>query len=131
MSNEVFTREEISLQDGTDVELRPLTIGKKKKFMRVWSDHITHVNKTLMEAQAAAEKAKEDETEPEFTFDENKMTEKQYEVYVKMCIMCLDEIRNDRTDKQFADYLENVLDDPTIFKILNTCGGLNLGESPN
>ena len=131
MANEAFTREEISLQDGTTIELRPLTIGKKKKFMRVWTDHITAVNAELRRANLEAEKAKEEGREDEFVFDETGMTEKQYDTYVKLCAMCLEEIKEDRTEKQFASYLEDSLDDPTIFKVLDVCGGLKLGEVPN
>jgi hypothetical protein len=131
MANEVFGREEITLQDGTEVELRPLVISKKKKFLRTWSDHVEVVQKDIAEANRKAQS----EDDEDFDFDENAFTERNYDMYIKLCAMCLETIKNDRTDKAFATYLEGVLDDPTIFKVLEFCGGIKVGpgddDSPN
>jgi hypothetical protein len=122
MSNEAFTREEITLQDGTDVELRPLTVGKKRKFMRSWTEHVAVINDEIKKATEAAG------DEPEaFDIDEANLSDKQYDAYIKLCGMCLEgELKKDKTTKQWTEYLEDTLDDPTIFKIIKVCGGIDL-----
>lgn len=130
MSNEVFTREEITLQDGSEVELRPLTVGKKRKFMRAWTEHVSSINE---EIKQATEKASEEGAES-FELDEAGLSDKQYDAYIKLCGMCLDtDLKGEKTTKQFNDYLEDVLDDPTIFKIIKVCGGIDLeaANTPN
>lgn len=122
MATEVFTTEEIRLLDGTEVELRPLPIAKLRKFMRMWSDHLKNVSDKMKDAEA------ED-------FSEADLTDQQFDVFIKMCILGLEpQLKGDRTDKQFREYLENeALDEHTIQKILEVTGGLKLNNdlSPN
>ncbi len=120
MASEVFSTEVITLLDGEEVELRPLPITKLRKFMRIWSDHIEGVTKEL---------AKPDD-ERELT--EADLTDKQFDVYVKMCALGLEsQLKEERTEKQYVAHLEDVLDEQTIYKVLQVTGGLNVGGSPN
>lgn len=126
MATEVYTTEEIRLLDETEVELRPLPIAKLRKFMRMWSEHIQGVTKKL------AEQEEKDPEEREYT--EADLTDEQFDVFIKMCALGLEsQLKGDKTDKQYIAYLEDVLDEQTIYKVLEMTGGLKLGggNAPN
>jgi hypothetical protein len=126
MASEVFSREDITLQDGQTVELRPLVIGKLRKFMKIWNEHVTSVAKIL------AERA--DDENPDFNAAEAEQTisDLQYDTFIKLCKFGLEELKGEKTEKQFTEYLEDVLDEPTIYKIIEATGGLKLGANdPN
>lgn len=122
MATEVYTTEEIRLLDETEVILRPLAISKLRKFTRLWSDHINSITKKFLENKDTPE-----------DINEADMTEAQFDVFIKMCALGLEsQLKGDKTDKQFAAYLEDVLDEKTIYKILEITGGLKLGDKdPN
>lgn len=125
MATEVYTTEIIRLLDETEVELRPLPIAKLRKFMRMWSEHINTVTKKLT--------AEEEKPDSERDFGEADLTDAQFDVFIKMCALGLEsQLKGERTDKQFASYLEDVLDEKTIYRILDLTGGLKLGDAnPN
>lgn len=119
MASEVYTTEEVTLHDGTDVEIRPLVISKLRQFQRIWSEHM----KNMVQEFAKDEENRKSEAD---------MTDEQYDVFIKLCVLCLEEeLKGDKTQKAFSAYLENNLEEPTIYKILNVCGGLSLGEQGN
>lgn len=118
MATEVFTREEITLQNGDEIELRPLVIGKLRKFMKIWNDHIATVAKIM------TENAEKDQPED----IEERVSDLQYSTFVQLCKFGLEELKGEKTEKQFTEYLENTLDEPTIYKILEATGGLRLGS---
>lgn len=100
MSNTVYTVEEIELQDGTTVELKPLNIKHLREFMvkmdefaKTGDDEDASLN-CLIDAAGICLKKK------------------------------LPELVADR------DALEDALDMPTIYKILDLCGGVKLND-PN
>lgn len=113
MAKTVYDITEISLQGGKDVVLKPLPIGLLKKLMAVW--------KTIADAQ----------TEDDI-----------FAVYVEASGICLSrEFKDDfektvETDKDgtyhladdYREHLEEILDMPTIFEILDKCGGLKLND---
>lgn len=113
MAKPVYNTEAISLQDGTDVTLRPLPIGPLRKFMKAWREFENLTN--------------EDEA---------------YDIYINCCGIALsrvEDIKNkfekplsadDTLSEDYREYLEDVLDMDTIFKILDVCGGLKLND-PN
>lgn len=117
MATEVFTREDITLQDGTTVELRPLVIGKLRKFMKDWNEHVTTVTKIVTENS--------EKEEPENV--EDQISGLQYDTFIKLCKYGLADLKADKTEKQFTEYLEDTLDEPTIYKIIEITGGLKLG----
>jgi len=104
MATTVYTTEEVELQDGTTVTLRPLTIKNLRKFMKV------------MESFAEAE------TE-----------EDGLEVMLDASALCLkvqrSEFWDDKTNKHTEVY-EDAVDIPTIYKVLDVCGGIKLND-PN
>lgn len=117
MATEVYTTEEIRLLDDTEVVIRPLAIAKLRKFTRMWSDHINALTEKFVE--------NEGEDSP---INEADMTDAQFDVFIKMCALSLEsQLKGQRTDKQFLSYLEEVLDEKTIYKILELTGGLKLG----
>lgn len=118
MATEVFATSDITLLDGTEVEVRPLPISKLRKVMRTWSDHMKLMQATFIDRPEDA---------PEV--DEADITDKQFDVYVKMCAIALEaQLKDERTDKQFKDYLEDTLDEKSIYKILEVSAGLKLGN---
>lgn len=122
MATEVFTTEEITLLDGTEVELRPLPIIKLRKFMRMWSEHMAEVRKAVSEAMGAEDG----------DVNDSDLTDKQFDVFIDMAALGLEaDLKGDKTNKQFREYLEGVLDEKTVYFILNAIGGLKLGEDPN
>lgn len=117
MPNEVFKSEDITLQDDTDVTLRPLPIGRLRRFMDAWA------------AFAAAD-----------TDDEG------FDVFINCAGISLeshykgkfDTLRATEEDKkkgeflsgEYKSHLEDILDLETIYKILDVCGGVKLTTDP-
>src|SRR6476469_4077747 len=115
MAKPVFTTEEISLQDETDVTLRPLPIGTLKKFMTAWGH-----------------------------FSEVENDEEGFDVFINCCGIALGENFKGRFDslwataeekkngaflsEQYKEYLESVLDLDTIYKVLEVCGQIKLND---
>ena len=99
MATTVYDVEKIKLQNGVEVELKPLTIKELREFMKV-------INKT-------AEVSTEDET---------------LTLLIDACAVALakqlPELVKDR------DAFEDVLDVPTINRILEICGGIKM-DDPN
>jgi len=93
--------------------------------MRLWSEHIRTVQGKLA---ASADEGNEVEA-----LSEADLTDAQFDVFIKMCALGLEsQLKGDKTDKQFTAYLEDTLDEKTIYRILDRTGGLKLGdESPN
>jgi len=105
----VFDEKEISLQDGKDVTLRPLPIALLKKAMNAWN--------------------KIGDAEEETAI---------FDVYVQCAGICISrEFKDDfektiATDgtltKDYREHLEDILDTPTIYEILEVCMGLKLND---
>ena len=99
MATTVYDVEEIQLQNGATVKLKPLTIKELRKFMGA-------IAKT-------AEVTTEDET---------------LTILIDACAVALEkqlpELVSDR------DAFEDVLDVPTINRILEVCGGIKM-DDPN
>lgn len=126
MATEAFSREDITLLDGTEVELRPLAIYSMRKFMKIWSECVVKVQERYAEASKDPEQFSPAAVQGE-------TTEWQYDAWIPMCALALEEeLKGERSDKQFKDYLEKTLDEASIYKILAVCGNLKLGpETPN
>jgi hypothetical protein len=104
MATTVYTIEEVSLQDDSKVTLKPLNIKNLRKFMKI------------MDA-----------------FGEAKTEQESFEILLDASALCLKSARpefwNDSDDKHSEDF-EEVADMPTIYKILDVCGGIKLND-PN
>lgn len=109
MAETVYDSETIALQDGTEVTLAPLAIGRLKRFMKSWQE-----------------------------FANIKDEEQAFDIYVNCCGIALEKDFKEKfeklsdTDKvltdEYREYLEDVLDMDTIYKILDVCGGLKLND---
>lgn len=99
MATTVYDIEEIPLQDGTVVKLKPLSIKELRKFM-------LEINKT-----GSAET--EDET---------------LDILINACAVALEKQIPDVVKDR--DAFEDLLDVPTINRILEVCGGIKM-DDPN
>lgn len=100
MANTVYTVEEVELQDGTEVALKPVNIKHLRDFM-----------KTMEEFS----KAGGDE-------------DKSMDLLITAAGICLKKQLPELAANR--DALEEALDMPTIYKILDVCGGVKLND-PN
>lgn len=100
MATTVYDILEIELSDGTTITLKPLSIKKLRTFMETIS--------------------KVDE--------ENATEESTMDTFIEAAMLCLESTRPDiGKDK---DKFEEVVEVPTMMKILEVCGGLKLTD-PN
>jgi hypothetical protein len=120
MATAVYDEVEVVLQDNTEVTLKPLPISQLRRFMAAWKE-------------MANLKGETDEEKEEYSFtvfvncagialeNQFKALEKFTETKGKL---------KDPLSKEYREYLENVLDMDTIYKIMEVCGGLKLND-PN
>lgn len=118
MATEVYKKKEITLQDGTDVLLRPLPIARLRRFMKAW------------EGMADV---KVEEGEDGFT------------VLINCAGISLEDSFKGKFDEgtrarpeeaekgeflspKYKEYLEEVLDVDTIYEVLDICGDLKLND---
>lgn len=110
MVSTVFDSKTIKLQDGKEVTLVPCSIGHLKKFMKAWG-----------------------------AFAEAETEEDAFEIYINCCGIALEkQLRADFTKgtldaetvltEPYREYLEDVLDMPTIHEVLEKCGGLKMND---
>jgi len=111
MAKTVYTSEAIKLQDDTEVTLVPLAIGLLRKFMKAFSEV--------------------GEVEPD---------NDGLDIYINCCGIALskqvkgkfeqtldtDPDSDEWLAEDYREWLEDVLDMETIFKIMNICGGIDL-----
>jgi len=101
LATTVYDVVEIELSDGTAVILKPLPIKQLKKFMAVIK---------------------------EMELPENESEEAAMEVFIKAAMVCLEAVKSPLSEDK--DKFEEVIDTPTMMKILEVCGGLKLND-PN
>lgn len=106
MATTVYTTEDVTLQDGESVTLRPLNIKGLRKFMKKMDD-----------------------------FQKVESEEDGLEVLLNAAAICLMKERPDLWDKTkneneggYSDKAEDVFDMPTIYKIIEICGGVKLND---
>lgn len=114
MAKEAYDKVELKLQDGTEVEVKPLNIGRLKPFMQAWG---RFKDVDLENDELAA-----------------------FDIYIDCAGIGLEpalghkfETRGEADEvlnPKYREYLEEVLDMDTIFKILEVAGGLKLND-PN
>lgn len=99
MATAVYTKEEVELQDGTQVTLRPLPISILRKFMA----ELTNLTKVKTE-------------------------EEGIDIMLALAALCIQkQVPELVADKEA---LEDALDMPTVYKIIDVCGGVKLND-PN
>lgn len=115
MATRVYSTEEITLQDDTEVILKPLPIGRLRRFMEAWAK--------------VADLEKEDDG---------------FDVFVNCCGIALEENFKGRFDalkasadekekgeflsEEYKEYLLDTLDLDTIYKVLEVAGGIKLND---
>jgi phosphohistidine swiveling domain-containing protein len=99
LATTVYSVEEITLQNGATVKLKPLTIKELRKFMVV--------------IQKTADVTTEDET---------------LTILIDACAVALEKQLPELVKDK--DAFEDVLDVPTINRILEVCGGIKM-DDPN
>jgi len=118
MANEVYTADEIKLQDGTEVTLVPLSLSRLRKFHKRWNAFMDY-----LEAQRQMDADSRD--------SQDEVTENQFEAFLDLMELSLGKaLKGDRSDEDFREYLDDTLDEPTIYRVLDKCGGLKLND-PN
>lgn len=113
MATTVYTVEEIVLQSGREITLRPNSISLQRKFMKAFKE-VIRSNTTPDE---------EDDRDP---FDQ----EDTFDQMVNLAAICLKNIAPDLADADSREELEDELDEPTVYKIIEVCGGIKLND-PN
>jgi len=104
MASTVYTVEDITLQDGTEVSLKRLNITNQRKFMKAFN-----------------------EMEPPVSQDE------AYDQMTDLAQICLRGVlKNTKIEEKAEDreWMEDALDEPTIYKIIEVCAGMKLND-PN
>ncbi len=109
MADAVYETREIKLQDGREVALRPLPIGRLRRFMAAWEK-----------------------------FNDVEKEDEVLDIYINCCGISLESQLSDNfeatrdSDKvltdEYREYLEDVLDISTIYEILDVCGGIKLND---
>ena len=115
MATTVYKQEEITLQDGTEVLLKPLPIGRLRRFMEAWNE-----------------------------FGNIETEDDGYNVFINCAGIALEENYKGRFDglkatkdekeageflsAEYKEYLEDTLDLDTIYRILEVTGGLKLND---
>ena len=116
----VYSSELISLQDGTEVRLVPLAIGRLRRFMDAWGEfaNISQDNDDNYAAFSIYVACSGVALERDLK--EKKGFEKTFEVD--------EETGKTVPTAEYREYLEDVLDMETIFRIVEICGGINLND---
>ena len=101
MATTVYDVVEIELSDGTAITLKPLSIKKLKKFMDVIK---------------------------EMELPENEAEDAAMEIFIKAAMVCIESSSPELGSNK--EKFEDVIEVPTMMKILEVCGGLKLND-PN
>jgi hypothetical protein len=119
MATRVYNEETITLQDDTEVTLRPLPIAPLRRFMDAWDG-----------------------------FQETETAQEGFDVFVNCAGIALesnfkklgkfDSLKPTAEEKkeglhisgEYKEYLDEVLDLDTIYKVLEVCGGIKLQFDP-
>lgn len=115
MATKVYAEQDITLQDDTDVTVRPLPIGRLRRFMEAW-DFIKKVEDDS-EGFGVFINCAGIAIEHEFKgkFDTLKASGEKAAEGVFL-------------SEEYRTYLEDVLDLDTIYKVIEVAGGLKLND---
>lgn len=117
MASQVYTTEDIALQDGTDVTLKPLAIGRLRRFMEAWKEFekVDDDNDGFDVFVNCSGIALEDNFKDDNRFETLLPTAEQKK-------------KGFYLNPDYKAYLEDVLDLDTIYKVLDMCGGIKLND---
>lgn len=126
MATEVYTPDEIKLQDGTEVTLVPLPIARLRKFMRVWGEFLEYL-------QTNADKPREERAK------DSEVSDKQFDVFLELLVIALSvmkkgnpennvTVKGDMADDKFLEYVGDTVDEQTTYRVFDKCAGLKLND---
>jgi hypothetical protein len=101
----VYTTEDIELQDGTEVTLKPATIKVLRKFMKMLNEM---TNLTPSEGE------------------EDDLEDRSIDLLLKMAGLLLEREIPEKVKQK--GWLEETLDMPTVYKVIEVCGGVKLND---
>lgn len=113
MANTVYEKKTIKLQDETDVTLVPLPLGRLKRLMTAWEEGFEGLGKDAKEVDV-------------------------FPIYLTCCGIALEREVKDKFEKtsekdgeltdEYNAWLEDTLDQETVFEILERCANLKLRD---
>lgn len=123
MGNQVFKTEDIALQDGRDVTLKPLPILPLRYFMESWKKigELEEGDDGFDVFVNCAGIALEKNFEGEFGDDPDSEVN-------GLRATAQEKKKGEFLSPKYKAYLEGVLDLDTIYKILEVCGGIKLND---
>lgn len=114
-ATQVYKTEDVSLQDGTDVTLKPLAIGRLRTFMEAWSHF--------------AESTSDDEGFDVFINCAGIALEHNFtDVFDSLRATAVEKKKGSFLSTEYKTYLEDTLDLDTIYMVLDLCGGIKLND---
>lgn len=115
MATQAFTATEIALQDDTDVTIRPLPIGRLRRFMEAWKEigNVDNDDDGFEVFINCSGIALEHEFKGKFDALKASAAERQNGEFLS---------------EEYKEYLEEVLDLETIYVILDVAGGIKLND---
>lgn len=116
MATKIYDVIDVELQNGQTVTVKPLPVARLRKFMAVMSNW----DKLLV---SAIEKRQDED------FDELSNSIKQIDILVDACKIALAKVLE--PEQLEKEELEELLDFPTMMKIVEVAGGINMNSDPN
>lgn len=115
MATRVYNVEQIELQDGKDVTLKPLAIGRLRRFMEAWSK--------------ASDLPEGDDGFGVFINCSGIALEENFKGQFESLRANKEEsAEGEFLSAEYKEYLEDTLDLDTIYKILEVSGGIKLND---
>ena len=115
MATKVYNQEVIGLQDDKEVTVRPLPIGRLRRFMDAWAKFADVTN--------------DDEGFGVFINCAGIALEHEFKgVFDSLKASAAESEQGEFLSAEFKEYLESVLDLDTIYKVLELAGGLKLND---
>jgi len=110
-----YNKESIELQDGKEVTLQPLPIGRLRRFMKAWEAFggVKNDDEGFTVFVNCAGIALEGDFKGQFDALKAPVSEQE---------------KGEFLSEEYKEYLEDVLDLDTIYRILDVCGGLKLND---
>ena len=118
MASKVYNEETIALQDDTEVTLRPMPIARLRRFQDSWAK--------FSEAKSEDEALSVLVNCAGISLEENFRGAKGFEDGLKAPATAAK--KGEYLSPKYKEYLEDVLDLDTIYKVLEVCGGIKLND---
>ncbi len=99
MATKIFETETLTLQDGSEVEVRPLNIKRLRRFMEI-VDGFQNVDNQV----------------------------EAIEIMVRACAVAVEASRPDLVENEDLSELEEILDVPTMYHVLEIAGGIKMDD---